>query len=142
MLAALVAFIVAITAHFLIQLAASVSLSFALLLGAFLLINLAWAPQLKRKTPLGRQASEQISGFRQFLLAVEQDRLDRLTSPRDASDDLARQLPYAIALEVKESWGDRLAQSFLGSVIYTVASGTPNQADLTMAFFTFRYILP
>jgi hypothetical protein len=115
----LVATIAGITAHFSIKLAANVSLSFALILAAALLINLGWAPGFKRKTPLGRQASDQIAGFRQFLLAVEQDRLDRLTSPRDAPDDLARHLPYAIALEVKETWGDHLAQSFLGTVIYT-----------------------
>jgi len=32
--------------------------------------------------------------------------------------------------------------SYLTRNPWSVASGTPNQADLTMAFFTFRYILP
>jgi hypothetical protein len=103
----------------LMKLAAGVSISFALMLVAFLFINLGWAPQLKRKSPLGRQAADQIAGFRQFLFKVEQDRLDRITTPADAPEDLARHLPYAIALEVKEAWGDHLAQIFLGAVIYT-----------------------
>ena len=40
-------------------------------------------------------------------------------APEDEPQDLARHLPYAIALEVKESWGDRLTQAFLGTAIYT-----------------------
>ena len=60
------------------NLASGVSLSFSLMLVAFLLINLGWGPRLKRKSPLGRQVSDQIAGFRQFLEKVDQDRLDRL----------------------------------------------------------------
>jgi len=75
-------------------------------------------PRLKRKSLLGRQAADQIAGFRQFLLKTEQDRLDRIGAPEEADQDLARHLPYAIALEVKEAWGDHLSQEFLGSVIY------------------------
>jgi hypothetical protein len=108
-----------IIGYLLVKLAAGVSLSYALMLVAFLLINLCWGPQLKRKTPLGRQSSDQIAGFRQFLLKVEQDRLDRLGVPGDAPEDLRRHISYAIALEVKEAWGDHLSQIFLGTVVYT-----------------------
>jgi len=108
-----------IIVYLLVKLAAGVSISYALTLVAFLLMNLCWGPQLKRKTPLGRQASDQIAGFRQFLLKVEQDRLDRLGVPGDAPEDLQRHIPYAIALEVKEAWGDCLSQIFIGTAIYT-----------------------
>ncbi len=101
------------------KLAAGVSISFAVMLVAFLLINLGWWPQLRRKSPLGRQTTDQIAGFRQFLLKTEQDRLDRIRAPEDVDQDLARHLPYAIALEVKEAWGDDLTQAFLGTVVYT-----------------------
>jgi len=101
------------------KLAEGVSLSYALMLVAFLLINLGWAPWLKRKTQLGRQVSDQITGFRQFLEKVEQDKLNRLGGTEDASQKLEKLLPYAIALEVKEAWGDRLAQAFLATTVFT-----------------------
>jgi hypothetical protein len=105
------------------KLAEGVSLSYALALVAFLLINLGWAPLLKRKTQLGRQVSDQIAGVRQFLEKVEQDQLNRLSgSPYtqfDTSQKLDALLPYAIALEVKEAWGDQLAQAFLATTVFT-----------------------
>ena len=95
------------------HLASGVSLSFSLMLVAFLLINIGWGPQLKRRTPLGREVSDQIAGFRQFLQKVDQDELNRLNPSANAPQDLDRFLPYAIALDVKETWGDRLSQTFL-----------------------------
>lgn len=94
------------------QLAADASLAFALTIVAFLVLNLAWGPALKRKSALGRQVCDQIAGFRQFLQTVEQDRLNRLNPAQEILDDADRFLPYAIALEVKEAWGDHLAQTF------------------------------
>ncbi len=99
------------------KVASGVSLSFSLMLVAFLLINLVWGPRLKRKSPLGRQVSDQIAGFRQFLEKVDQDKLDRLNPAGSAQEDLDRFLPYAIALEVKEAWGDHLSQTFLASTV-------------------------
>ena len=100
------------------KLAAGVSISFAVMLVAFLLVNLGWGPRLKRKSTLGRQAADEIAGFRQFLMKTEQDRLDRISAPDATDQEFTRHLPYAIALEVKEAWGDHLSQEFLGSVIY------------------------
>jgi Predicted membrane protein (DUF2207) len=99
------------------QLASGVSLSFALMLVALLAVNLGWAPQLKRKTKLGREVLDQIAGFRQFLEKVEQDRMNRLTPAAETPSGLDRFLPYAIALDVHEAWGDRLAQTFLASIV-------------------------
>ena len=99
------------------NLASGVSLSFSLMLVAFLLINLGWGPRLKRKSPLGRQVSDQIAGFRQFLEKVDQDKLDHLNPGSNAPEDLDRFLPYAIALEVKEAWGDHLSQTFFASTV-------------------------
>ena len=104
-------------AYLLKLLAAGVSFSFALMLALFLMVNLAWWPRLKRKTPLGRQVSDQIAGFRQFLEKVEQDRLDRLNPSAQAPADLDRLLPYAIALGVKDAWGDHLSQTFFASTV-------------------------
>jgi hypothetical protein len=73
---------------------------------------------LKRKTKLGRAAADQIAGFRMFLEKVEQDQLDRLHPRSDAPGNLDELIPYAIALEVKEAWGDHMAQAFLTTAAY------------------------
>jgi hypothetical protein len=99
------------------KLASGVSLSFALMVVALLAVNLGWAPRLKRKTKLGREVLDQIAGFRQFLEKVEQDQMNRVNPSSDSSTDLDRFIPYAIALEVKEAWGDHLAQTFLASTV-------------------------
>jgi hypothetical protein len=114
---AAIAVFVGIIALLLTKLAAGVSLSFSLMLVAFLLINLGWGPRLKRITPLGREMSDQIAGFRHFLETVDQDRLNRLNPEVSAPEDLDRFLPYAIALEVKEAWGDHLSLTFLASTV-------------------------
>jgi Predicted membrane protein (DUF2207) len=114
---AAIAVFVGIIALLLTKLAAGVSLSFSLMLVAFLLTNLVWGPRLKRKTPLGREMSDQIAGFRRFLETVDQDRLNRLNPEVSAPEDLDRFLPYAIALEVKEAWGDHLSLTFLASTV-------------------------
>ena len=99
------------------QLAAGVSLSFAAMIVAFLAVNLGWAPFLKRTSALGRQTKDHIAGFRQFLEKVEQDRLNRMNTAAETPEELDQFLPYAIALEVKEAWGDHLTQTFLASAV-------------------------
>ncbi len=98
--------------------AKAASPSFALMLVALLLVNLGWAPFLKRRTAAGRQVCEQIAGFRAFLAKAEQDRLDRLNPAQEMPQELDRFLAYAIALEVKESWGDHLAEAFFASTVF------------------------
>jgi predicted membrane protein DUF2207 len=103
--------------YLLTKLASGVSLSFALVLVAFLFINLGWGPMLKRKTALGREASEQIAGFREFLQKVDQDALNRLNPAARAPENLDQLLPYAIALEARVVWGDHLSQTFIASTV-------------------------
>jgi Predicted membrane protein (DUF2207) len=115
-LAAVGVFVAAI-GYLLRQLAEGVSPAFAVMIVSFLLINLGWGPQLKRTTVLGRQILDQIAGFRLFLEEVEKDRLDKLNPANEAPQALEEYLPYAIALEVKEAWGDHLAQTFLATTV-------------------------
>jgi Predicted membrane protein (DUF2207) len=104
-------------AYMLTKLAAGVSVWFAAMLVALLVVNLGWAPRLKRRTKLGRELLDQIAGFRQFLEKVEQDRMNRLNPAGGTPDDVDRWIPYAIALEVKEAWGDHLAQTFFTATV-------------------------
>jgi hypothetical protein len=66
---------------------------------------------LRSTTSRGMAVQQQLEGFREFLMAVEQDRLDRFNLPRTALQSKERNLAYAIALEIKEAWGDELANA-------------------------------
>lgn len=103
--------------YMLMKLAEDVSPSFAVMIAAFLLVNLGWGPWLKRRTPQGRQMLDQIAGFRKFLEEVERDRLDKLNPADEAPQMLDEHLAYAIALDVKEAWGDHLAQTFFATTV-------------------------
>jgi hypothetical protein len=94
-----------------------VSLAYALMLAGLMLVNLVWAPRLKRRTVQGRQILDQIAGFRLFLEKVEKDRLDKLNAAGEAPEMLDEHLSYAIALEVKEAWGDHLALTFMAATV-------------------------
>lgn len=97
------------------QLKSGASLAYALSLLALVFINIAAFPALRRLTPLGRQAGEAIEGFRMFLDKVEQDRMRRVSPSEEIADPHGAAsfefLPYAIALEVREPWGDHLAEA-------------------------------
>ena len=92
-----------------------VSTSYALAILAVVVVNVGWMPALKRMTARGRQASAEIAGFRAFLEKVEQDRMQRLNAKNDAPEASVEFLPYAIALEVREAWGDHLAAAFFAT---------------------------
>jgi hypothetical protein len=94
------------------MMAKNVSPMYSVALAALVVVNLAWIPALKRMTPRGRQAVAEIEGFRAFLEKVEQDRMQRLNTTDEAPKTAVEFLPYAIALEVRESWGDHLAAAF------------------------------
>jgi len=112
--AAIAAF-AAVIAYLLRELAHEVSAALALMIVAFLAVNLGSAPFFKRTTPEGRRILDEIAGFRLFLQKVEQDRLDKLNPPQEILQAREKYLAYAIALEVKEAWGDHLAQTFFAS---------------------------
>ena len=101
----------------LVRLAQGVSPAYALMIAALALVNLIWAPYLKRTTSKGRSTLDAIEGFRQFLQSVEQDRLHRLNANAEAPGAEIQYLPYAIALEVREAWGDHLADAFFATTI-------------------------
>jgi len=92
-----------------------ISPAYTVMLVSLVAINVGWIPALKRMTPRGRQAAAEIEGFRTFLEKVEQDQMQRLNTKDEAPNAAVEFLPYAIALEVKESWGDHLAEAFFAT---------------------------
>jgi Predicted membrane protein (DUF2207) len=105
----------AVIAFLLKQLAHETSPAFATTVIGFLAINLGWAPFLRRTTREGRRVLDEIAGFRLFLQKVEEDRLDRLNPPEEVRQAREEFLAYAIALELRESWGDHLVQTFFAA---------------------------
>lgn len=64
---------------------------------------------LRTSTERGFLVRREIDGFREFVLAVDQDRLDRIAGAPHVRKEA--NLGYAIALEVKEAWGSELANA-------------------------------
>jgi Predicted membrane protein (DUF2207) C-terminal domain len=94
---------------------------FAGALVAVVLLNAVFIALLRKMTPLGRQRRQQLLGFRQFLGTVELDRLNRVNDPRLTPALLNDYLAYAIALDLKESWGDHLGSALFATS--TASSG-------------------
>jgi len=78
-------------------------------------VDLLFLHLMKAPTAQGRRLLDEIEGFRQFLSSVEKFSMDRQDGPTVAPGIYERYLPYAVALEVEQAWGDRflaLAGSF------------------------------
>jgi hypothetical protein len=86
----------------------TVAPTFANVTGLLILINMLAAPLLRNHTSAGRQLFNEICGFRQFLQRAEQDRLQRLNPADQPMQADQEYIPYAIALDVREDWGDQL----------------------------------
>jgi Predicted membrane protein (DUF2207) len=84
---------------------------FAAVLVLVVVLNVVWACLLRAPTELGRRTMDEIAGFKQFLASVELDRLKELNDPRFTPGLLNQFLPYAVALDLKERWGDEFAAS-------------------------------
>jgi hypothetical protein len=72
---------------------------------------------MRAPTALGRATLQQLAGLREFLMRVEQDRFDRLNAPEGRAELMNRLLPYAIALGVREGWGDTMAAAFSDAIV-------------------------
>jgi hypothetical protein len=90
------------------------------------MVSLATAPLtilgfsfLTAPTVAGRRIKDHVDGFRQYLAIAEEDRLEALNPPEKTPELFERFLPYAIALDVENSW----ARKFAG-VLATAAAGT------------------
>jgi hypothetical protein len=72
---------------------------------------------MRAPTVTGQSVITQLAGFREFLRRVEQDQLQRLNTPEQKAELMNRFLPYAIALNVREGWGDQIAAAFSDAIV-------------------------
>ena len=89
--------------------------AFAWLIVGVVVLNIGFGISLRRLTPLGRQRLDDILGFREFLSTVELDRLNRLNDPRLTPAMLNDYFAYAIALDLKEAWGDHFSSALFAT---------------------------
>ena len=68
-------------------------------------------PLLRTPTAQGQKLLSQIHGYKVFLEETERDRLNTLGKTSGYQPTFAS-LPYAIALDLKEPWGDAMAGTF------------------------------
>jgi len=90
---------------------------FVLALLFSVLLNSIFFVIMRAPTSRGLMVLQQLAGFREFLVRVEQDRLDRVNTPEQRAELMDRFLPYAIALNVREGWGDKMASDFSDAIV-------------------------
>jgi hypothetical protein len=86
----------------------TVASQFAVLTTLLILLNTFAAPLLRNYTSAGRLVRDEIEGFREFIAGAELDRLRRMNEPGGRVQIDPEMIPYAIALDLKEAWGDQL----------------------------------
>jgi hypothetical protein len=79
-------------------------------------------PCVRNYTAAGRRVRNEIGGFRQFLQGAEQDRLERMNPARSQACFDPEFIPYAIALDLREGWGDELG---VKAMVETALSQSP-----------------
>ncbi len=87
--------------------AASLLAAITLLLVGF--INALFYHLLKAPTLTGRKLMDKIEGFKRYLSVAEKDRLNLLNPPLKTPQLFERYLPYALALDVEQEWGEQFA---------------------------------
>ncbi len=76
------------------------------------IIILCFYHWMKAPTLRGRRLLDKVDGFREYLGLAEADEM-RLRNPPEKTPELFEQfLPYAMALDVEEVWGERFAAIF------------------------------
>lgn len=79
------------------------------------ILNVLQLQWMKAPTQDGARLLTEIEGFRLFLQSVERLPMQRSDAPSDKAGLYEKYLPYAVALEVEQAWGDQflaLASTF------------------------------
>jgi hypothetical protein len=77
---------------------------------------------LQAPSVAGRKVMDQIDGFREYLGVAEEERLEYLNPPDKTPELFERFLPYAVALDLENSWAKRFA-----GILATAAAGAAAQ---------------
>jgi hypothetical protein len=78
---------------------------------AMIVINSIFVPFMRTPSAAGQKLLFQIRGYKMFLEATELGRLPKFGNSLTSMPKLAS-LPYAVALDLKEPWGDAMGSIF------------------------------
>jgi len=73
-------------------------------------VNWFFYELMKAPTRLGRKLLDKVDGFRDYLVVAEKDELRFKHPPEKTPELFERYLPYALALDVEEVWGDKFSE--------------------------------
>jgi uncharacterized membrane protein YgcG len=94
-----------------------------MVLAGFAVFGFHW---LEAPSVHGRKVMDEIDGFREYLGVAEEDRLEHLNPPDKTPELFERFLPYAVALDVENTWAKR----FAGVLAAAAAAGGATYAGL------------
>ena len=112
-----------------------------LILLATAFVNYLFHYLMKAPTRAGRKLMDEIDGFKMFIAATEEDRLNVLTPVNKTPALFEKYLPYALALDLEQEWSEQfsdvLAQAGTNGATYSPAwySGS-SWSDLGASGFT------
>ncbi len=104
-------------------LATMTSVLFAVLVAMIGALQAPFGYWMRAPTVAGRKLLDRIEGLRLYLGVAERDALARAQAPPMSVDEYQRLLPYAMALDVEKTWGDRLAAT-IGPAAMAAAAGS------------------
>lgn len=93
------------------------------LIAALFGVQVPFAQWMKAPTVEGRKLLDRIEGLRMYLGVAERDDLARAKAPPMDAAEYQRLLPYALALDVEETWGDKLAVAIGPAAAAAAAAG-------------------
>lgn len=76
-------------------------------LAAVLIVNFLFYHLLKAPTIMGRRVMDKLEGLKMYLSVAEKDRLNLLNPPEKTPELFEKLLPWAIALDVEQQWGEQ-----------------------------------
>jgi uncharacterized membrane protein YgcG len=90
-------------------LAVSAGIGLVVTLLILIFVNWLFHDLMKAPTRLGRKLLDQVDGFRDYLMVAEADELEFKHPPEKTPELFERYLPYALALDVEEVWGEKFS---------------------------------
>jgi uncharacterized membrane protein len=102
----------------------------ALVVLALLATNVVFFYLLPSLSFSGRGLLDEVAGFKEFLTAVDSDRLQRMDAPPKTTSLFEKFLPYALALGVEEAW----TRQFEGVLAQAAAAGTASTTAYSPAW--------
>ena len=91
-------------------LAMTAGVAVVVLLLVMIPVNWLFYELMKAPTRLGRKLLDEVDGFREYLVVAERDELEFRNPPRRTPELFERYLPYAMALDAAEVWGEKFAK--------------------------------